>query len=48
MIVDADLVQLRRVDVVEPVSHIAKLDGVAVLDDGVRCRARGRPQQHGQ
>src|SRR5262245_9435271 len=38
MIVDAGLVELRRVDAVELVGDVAELDGVAIPDDGVRGR----------
>ena len=34
LVVDAGLVELRRVDAVEPVGDVAELDGVAVADDG--------------
>ena len=33
VIVDADLVQLRRIDAVEPVGDVAELDGVGVPHD---------------
>jgi hypothetical protein len=33
MIVDADLVKLRRIDAVKPVRRPGKLDGAAILDD---------------
>ena len=36
VVVDAHLVELRRIDAVEPVGEIAKLDGVAVPDHGAR------------
>ena len=43
VIVDADLVELRRVDAVEPVGDVAELDGVAVPDDDSAARrSRGR------
>ncbi len=43
MIVDADLVELRRVDAVEPVGGFGELDRVAVPDDRVRGRAGRGP-----
>ena len=44
MVVDAGLVELRRIDAVEAVGDIGQLDGVAVLDDGVGGQAGCGPQ----
>ena len=46
MIVDAGLVELRRIDAVEAIGDVAELDGVAVVDDsggGIRgsCEENG-------
>src|SRR5262249_14460249 len=40
LVVDADLVEFRRVDPVEPVSDVTKLERVAVADHGIRSPAR--------
>ena len=45
MIVDADLVELRRIDAVKPVRRAGKLDGAAVLDDGFGGPTRTRQQR---
>ena len=37
VIVDAHLVELGRIDAVEPVGHLAKLNGMAVADHGACC-----------
>src|SRR5260370_308861 len=42
VLVDADLVQLRRIDAVEPVGHFAKLNGAAIPDDRARGEALAR------
>ena len=42
MLVDADLVQFRGVDAVEPVGHIAQLKGAAIPDDRARREALAR------
>ena len=42
MLVDADLVERRRVDAVEPVGHIGELKGAAVLDDRAGGEALAR------
>src|SRR5579863_9575673 len=36
VVVDANLVQRRRIDAVEPIGHVRKLDGAAVPDEGAR------------
>ncbi|MGY3080523.1 hypothetical protein ACVWZZ_006931 [Bradyrhizobium sp. LM6.10] len=51
VIVDADLIQLGRVDAVEAVGDVAELDGVAVADrrgGGQRRGGAGGAQKSGQ
>ena len=51
MIVDADLVQLGRVDAVEPVGDVAELDRIGVPDRrgcGQRGGGAGGAQKSGQ
>src|SRR5882757_389231 len=45
MIVDANLVKLRRIDAVKPVRRIGKLDGAAILDDRFGGPTRTRQQR---
>src|ERR1700730_5798322 len=40
LVVDVGLVEFRRIDAVEPVSHLAQLDGVAVSHNSVRSPPR--------
>src|SRR5882672_4803047 len=47
VVVDADLVELRSVDTIEPVCHTGKLDGVAIPHGGIcgPARACGKKQK---
>jgi hypothetical protein len=48
VVVDAHLVERRGIDAVEPVRHLAKLQGAGVLDDGGRGPAWTCPEDDGQ